>query len=584
MTYTAPLKDYDFILRHVLPLDETASATTHTNIDLDIASDILTQANKFCQNILLPIYYTSEKTGVHFANNTVTMPENWHKPYAQFVENGYNAISAPEEFGGMNLPKSVATVLFEMISSSNLSFGLCPLLTQGVIHALEIWGSDVQKNLYLPKLISGEWTGTMNLTEPQAGSDVGAITTKAVKTDEGHYKITGTKIYITYGDHDLVKNIIHLVLARLPNAPEGTKGISLFIVPKFLVNADGSLSDKNDIITASVEHKLGIHASPTCTLTFGDKGGAIGYLVGEENQGLKAMFTMMNDARLAVAAQGVGISEIALQKAVHYAKERIQGTNIATRKPATLIEHPDIQRALVDIRVVTYVNRLLVLQTADYMDKAKRGCKISAEYAGFLIPIAKSWATDQAVIQTSNALQVFGGAGFIEETKIACHYRDARILPIYEGTSGIQAIDLLTRKLCNNELGLFRKLCSDMADIAKNCLEHENSDLNLIGDYLELAVDDLLQSGEWFYQKFGLLGQPLEALAGATPFLKLCAIVISGYYATKAAFAVVDKNIENATEYVDYAVYFAEHYLSTTKSLSLVSTRGTNGIKAHQWL
>lgn len=584
MTYHAPIKDYDFILRHVLPLDETAQNIINTNIDADMMHDILLQADKFCHNTLLPIYKTGEKTGCHFLNNTVTMPDNWHIAYQQFIANGYNALSSPETFGGMNLPKSVSTAIFEIISSCNLSFGLCPLLTQGAIHALEFWGDDIQKNLYLPKLISGEWTGTMNLTEPHAGSDVGSITTKAIKTDAGYYKIIGTKIYITFGDHDLSKNIIHLVLARLPDAPKGTKGISLFIVPKLLVNSDGTLGGKNDIITASIEHKLGIHASPTCTLTFGENGGAIGYLVGKENEGLKAMFTMMNDARLAVAAQGVGVSEIAYQKALHYAKERIQGNNIHTKESVTIINHPDIGRTLTDIRTVTYINRLLILQTAHYLDKTKQGCPISQEYANFLIPIAKSWTTDQSIIMTSSALQVFGGAGFIEETDIACHYRDARILSIYEGTSGIQAIDLVTRKLCSNKLSLFRKICSDITELATNCLEHGHEDLGIIGDYLELAADDLLQAGEWIYQKWGLLNQGEEALAGATPFLKLAAIVISGYYATKAAFTIIDKNIENSQEYIDYTVFFAENYLSTAKSLSISCTRGLNGIKAREWL
>ncbi len=584
MTYQAPIKDYDFILRHVLPLDAIAQNTSDLNIDVTMMREILEQADKFCSNILYPIYKTGEKTGCLFHNNTVTMPDKWHDAYTKFIANGYNALSSPEQFGGMNLPKSVSTAIFEMISSSNLSFGLCPLLTQGAIHALEVWGSDTQKNLYLPKLISGEWTGTMNLTEPQAGSDVGSITTKAIKISDDAYKITGTKIYITFGDHDLSNNIIHLVLARLPDAPKGTKGISLFIVPKFLVNSDGSLGDRNDIITTSIEHKLGIHASPTCTLTFGDNGGAIGYLVGQENQGLKAMFTMMNDARLAVAAQGVGVSEIAYQKALNYAKERIQGCDFRSQKPVPIIKHPDIQRSLTDIRTLTYINRLLVLQTAHYLDKAQENCTLSQEYAHFLIPIAKSWATDQAIILTSQALQIFGGAGFIEETQIACHYRDARILSIYEGTSGIQAIDLITRKLCLNELSLFRKICSDITELATNCLEHGDERLAIIGDNLELAADDLLQAGEWIYQKWGLLDQGEEALAGATPFLKLSAIVISGYYATKAAFTIVHNNLDDKQEYIDYAVFFAENYLSTVKGLSLACTRGLDGIKAGLWL
>lgn len=584
MPYQAPIKDYDFILRHVLPLDDIAQNLSDIDLDFSLIHDIFLQVEKFCATVLLPMYHSGEKTGCHFDthHHTVTMPNNWQSAYQQFVKNGYNAVSSPDIFGGMNLPKSVSVAVFDMISSCNLSFGLCPLLTQSAIHALEVWGTDAQKNLYLPKLISGEWTGTMNLTEPQAGSDVGNITTKAIKNDDDTYKITGTKIYITFGDHDLSSNIIHLVLARLHNAPQGTKGISLFLVPKFLVNPDGTLGDKNDILTTGIEHKLGIHASPTCTLTFGDDGGAVGYLVGDENQGLKAMFTMMNDARLSVAAQAVGVSEIAYQKALAYAKNRIQGKNIRTHESVPIIQHPDIQRHLSDIRTVTYINRLLVLQTAHYLDKAKQGCSVSSEYAHFLIPIAKSWTTDQAVFLTSNALQIFGGSGFIEETNIACHYRDSRILSIYEGTSGIQAIDLITRKLCKNDLSLFRKICSDMTELATNCLEHGDEKLALIGDHLELAADDLLQAGEWMYQKWGLLDQGEEALAGATPFLKLAAMTISGYYATKAAFTIVDKNLDDAMEYTDYAVFFAENYLSNVKGLSLSCTRGTAAIpKVH---
>lgn len=580
MVYQAPINDYRFILKHILPLDEIAKNNTEANFDLDIIGDILHQADKFCSEVLEPLYISGEAAGCKFDNNSVSMPKGFKEAYQKFTQNGYNSLSSSPEFGGMGLPKSVAIAVFEMISSSNMSFGLCPLLTQGAIHALEKWGSDDQKALYLSKLISGEWTATMNLTEPQAGSDVGALTTKAVKNEDGSYKITGHKIYITFGDHDLTDNILHLVLARLPDAPEGTKGISLFLVPKILENGD-----HNDVTVTGLEEKLGIHASPTCSLAFGEKSGsAIGYLLGGENQGMQAMFTMMNDARLSVAAQAVGVTEIAFQKALDYAKNRIQGKNFDTKAPAKIIEHPNIQRNLIHIRVMNYLNRLLVLQTAHYLDKAEAGCKTSLEYAQFLIPIAKGWAADQSVMLTSDALQIFGGAGFIEETYIACHYRDARILPIYEGTSGIQAIDLVTRKLCQNELGLFRKLCADISVLATECLEHGDESLGIIGDHLEFATDDLLQAGEWMYQKWGLLDQGQEALAGANPFLKLSAIVTCGYYATKGAYAAIHQNIDNAQEYVDYAVFFAENYLSNVKGIALACTRGMSGIKAHKWL
>ena len=587
MAYQAPIKDYDFIVNHVLPLGEMGKEIKMPAFDPDMMRDIIHQADKFCQQILNDTYIIGETSGCHLdaANNTVSMPTEFKEAYQKFVENGYNSLSSAEEFNGMNLPKSISLAVFEMISASNISFGLCPLLTQGAIHALEKWGDDAQKALYLPKLVTGQWTATMNLTESSAGSDVGQIKTKAIKTDDGSYKITGSKIYITFGDHDLAENIIHLVLARTPDAPEGTKGISMFLVPKFLINADGTIGDKNDITVTGVEKKLGIHASPTCSLTFGEKnGGAIGYLVGEENQGMKAMFTMMNDARLSVAAQAVGVSEIAYQKALEYANERVQGKNFRNGEAVKIIEHPDIQRLLTHIRTMNYINRLLVLQTAHYLDQAQKGCESSDQYAHFLIPIAKSWTTDQSINLTSEAVQVFGGAGFIEETHIACHYRDARILSIYEGTSGIQAIDLVTRKLCANEMGLFRKICSDITELATNCLEHGHEDLAIIGDHLELAADDLLQAGEWMYQKWGLLDQGEEALAGATPFLKLAAITISGYYAAKAAFAIIDQEIENKQEYIDYTIFYAENYLSNVKGLSLACTRGLNGIKARNWL
>jgi acyl-CoA dehydrogenase len=590
-TYQAPLKDFNFLINYALRLDKNAVLQQEElQISSDISRDILEQADKLATNILFPLYYSGEVSGSHYHNGEVTTPEGFQVAYKEFIQGGWTSVAGSEKFGGMGLTKTIEQSVFEIISSANISFGLCPLLTQGAIHALEKWGTEEQKNIYLPRLISGQWSGTMNLTEPQSGSDLSLLTTKAIKQEDNSYKIFGTKIFITYGDHNLTENIIHLVLARLPDAPEGTKGISLFLVPKYLIDAHGHITQKNDVIVAGIEHKLGIHASPTCTMKFGENNGAVGYLVGEENQGLKAMFTMMNDARLSVATQGVAVSEIAFQKARNYAQQRIQGKSVPDNKAVTIIHHPDVQRNLVHARSMIFINRLLVLQTASLLDKhASENDKQAELWADFFIPIVKSWATDKALNITSDAIQIFGGTGYVEETAIACHLRDAKILSIYEGTNGIQAIDLITRKLCRHELGTFREICSIITEFATLCLETGHEKISNIGDHLELAAEDLLQAGEWMYQKWGLLNQGNEALAGAKPFLDLCAIVLGGYYAAKTAYFIAhhdDKKFtEEYQEYIDIAEFFAENYLSGSKSLSLISTRGTKSFNlVRSWL
>ncbi|MEM6603558.1 MAG: acyl-CoA dehydrogenase [Pseudomonadota bacterium] len=601
MNYRAPIADLDFIFQHILKIEDLFTRPRFEMCDYDMLKGIIHQADRFACEQLLPAYWPTEQIGAKLEDNAVIMPDVLKDIYQKFCAEGYTSISAPDEFGGMGLPSTVFTAVFEIISAAHMGFGLCPLLTQGAIHALEIWGSAEQKSLYLPKLISGEWTGTMNLTEPQAGSAVGDITTKAEAQSDGTYKIFGTKIYITYGDHDLAENIIHLVLARLPGAPAGTKGISLFLVPKFLVEQDGSLGKRNDVYAVGLEEKLGIHTSPTCTMKFGENDGAIGYLVGKENGGMRAMFTMMNDARLQVGAQGLAAAEIAYQKALAYAKERKQGPelrndmkNITPESLSSSIEiihHPDIQRQLLTIRVHNYISRLIVLQTAYYSDLA--GSETDPDikqkyqaYADFMTPIAKAFPTDKSLDSCSRAIQVFGGLGYVEETQIACHLRDTRITPIYEGTNGIQAIDFITRKIGHNEMAVFRELSGHIATLAQNCFEHGNSDLAVIGDQLELANDDFLQAGEWMYQKWYLLDQDLEALAGAEPMIELAALVIGGYLAAKGAYNIVTSHEDNIPEdkkiYLDLARFYAENILSQSRSFSIAATRGTEALKAAQ--
>lgn len=590
--YQAPLEDYKFILQYIIDYhiifgNKTSSVEHSSDVE-----DILSQAAKFAQDILEPHYWDNEQTGVSFTQNTVTMPASMKDIYQKFCASGWNAVSSPAEYGGSSLPLTIGTLIFEMVSSAHFAFGLCPLLSQGVIHTVHLWGNESQKALYLPKLISGQWSGTMNLTESQAGSDVGLVTTKAIPNQDDSYLLYGTKIFITFGDHDLTENIIHLVLARLPDAPIGTKGLSLFLVPKFLVEADGSLGKKNDITTLGIENKLGLHSSPTCTLKYGDHSGAIGYLVGAEHQGLKIMFTMMNDARLQVASQSVGVSEIAFQKALSYAKSRPQGQETINdiQKTVPILHHPDIQNQLLTIAVTNYISRILILHTSSCLDTINQTDKTDdkkflQDNAEFLIPIVKNWASIHATELTSRALQIFGGLGYSEETKIACHFRDSRITSIYEGTAGIQAIDFITRKLGKDNMQIFHHYLQKISHLTQKCLSHEHPLLKMLGEHLESAHDDWLQAGEWMYQKYYLLNQQPEALAGATSFTHLSGLVLGGYFAVQAAYNIITKKIPHEAshqKYIDYANFYSEHVLSYTKSLAYIATRGTASLKAAQ--
>ena len=455
--YVAPLKDMQFVLTELAGLDQVAKLPGCEEVSVELVEQILEESGKFCAEVLSPLNQPGDAEGSKWEQGKVTTPKGFIAAYKQFVEGGWNALQFPQEFGGQGLPKLVATPVMEMWKAANMSFSLCPLLTGGAIEALLLRGADSLKQTFLPKMVEGIWTGTMNLTEPQAGSDLALVKSKAVpQRDErlgDHYRISGQKIFITYGEHDLAENIVHLVLARTPDAPEGVKGISLFVVPKFLVNADGSLGKRNDVQCASIEHKLGIHASPTAVLIFGEKEGAIGYLVGQENQGLAYMFIMMNAARFAVGLEGVAISDRAYQLALAYAKERVQSRDLAGgAKAVPIIRHPDVRRMLMSMKAQTEAMRALAYVTAAAMDIAHRdpdaGLRAKHQaFADMMIPVVKGWSTETCIEVASTGIQVHGGMGYVEETGAAQLLRDARITTIYEGTTGIQANDLIGRKL-----------------------------------------------------------------------------------------------------------------------------------------
>src|SRR5689334_13744582 len=454
MTYTAPISDMLLSLNHGAGLKAAVEAGHYGDFDGEIAAAVLEEAGKFASDVLAPLNRIGDEHGIKLDAGKVTTAPGWADAYKRWTDGGWNAVSGPEGFGGQGLPLAINAACNEIWSAANIAFQLCPLLTLSAMEALDAHGSDELKKIYLGKLVTGEWTGTMQLTEPHAGSDVGLLRTRAERQADGSYRIKGTKIFITYGDHDMTDNIVHFVLARLPDAPAGTRGISLFLVPKFLVNADGSLGARNDVRAHSVEHKLGIHGSPTCTMVFGDAGGATAFLIGAEHAGMSCMFTMMNRARLAVGLQGVGIAECATQKALSYARDRRQGRTpgMDASQSAAIIAHPDVRRMLLTMRALTQAARAVCYETALAIDRSERGSdekmrRQSHAHASLLTPIAKAFSTDVANEVASLGIQVHGGMGYIEETGAAQLFRDARIAPIYEGTNGIQAIDLVTRKL-----------------------------------------------------------------------------------------------------------------------------------------
>lgn len=536
--YTPPLQEMRFAL-DLSGLAAVAALPGHEDATPDLIDAAMAEAGKLASEVLAPLNHSGDKEGSRLENGIVYTPKGFKEAYRGFVEGGWNSVPFDPAHGGQGLPILIHTTLGEMWSAANFSFALCPLLNFGAVEAINSHGSAEQKALYLPKMISGEWTGTMNLTEPQAGSDLSLVKTRAVREGD-HYRITGQKIFITYGDHDFTDNIIHLVLARLPDAPAGTRGISLFIVPKNHVKPDGSLGERNDLRCVSLEHKLGIKASPTAVMAFGDNGGAVGHLVGEENRGLQYMFTMMNNARLGVGLEGVAIAERAYQQARDYAQQRVQSRDIAgdDPRPVTIIHHPDVRRMLLAMRCQTEAMRLLNYHAAGLLDLAKRHPDPAERDAtqrlvDLLIPVCKAWSTDLGVEVASLGIQVHGGMGFIEETGAAQHYRDARIAPIYEGTNGIQANDLMGRKLGRDGGETARRFIAEMRKLDAALAAAKTVEISSLGTPLREGLNTLAAATDWMVETQGK--DVHAAAAGAVDYLRLFGVVTGGWHMARAA-------------------------------------------------
>ena len=533
--FRPPVADLAYALKHVVGYDQVAELPGFEHADFDTVTEILEEVGGFMAEVVAPTNRAGDVEGARLnADGTVTTPTGFKEAYSAYVDAGWGSVPLPEEFGGGGFPRTIGLAIQELTTTANMAFALAPLLTQGAIEALLHYGSDEQKQAWLPKMVSGEWAGTMNLTEPHAGSDVGALTTKAVKRADGTYGITGQKIYITFGDHDLSEQIVHLVLARTPDAPAGTKGISIFIVPKFLVNDDGSLGERNGVHTLGVEHKMGIHGSPTCVLSYED---ATGYLVGDENLGMRIMFVMMNSARLSVGMQGLAVAERAYQQSLEFAKERIQGRAIGATQDSPIIDFPDVRRMLVTQKAYIAALRRMMLLNAVHVDLSTHHPDAAAraradEIAGLLTPICKSFGTDLGNELTSLALQVHGGMGFIEETGAAQHYRDVRIAAIYEGTNGIQAADLVGRKLGVRGGASFLEFIASMRELDGE-LAGAGDDFASIRAQLSAGLDVLEQTTGWML-RIGA-ADPNSALAGSSPYLRIWGLVVGGWLLAKSA-------------------------------------------------
>ena len=545
--YRAPVADIAFTLKHVAGLKSALDAGSFGELGEDLVDAVLEEAGRFATDEVAPLYKIGDETGAVLKDAAVTMPAGWKDLYRRWIEGGWNGLSAPEEFGGQALPTMLGVAALEMWNSAAMAFGIGPTLTMGAVEALHKHASDELKAKYLAKLVSGEWMGTMNLTEPQAGSDLAALRSRAEPAGDGTYRIFGQKIFITYGEHDFTDNIVHLVLARLPDAPAGTRGISLFLVPKFLVNDDGSLGPRNDVFCSGIEHKLGIHASPTCTMIYGDgfggaAPGAIGWLIGEENKGLACMFTMMNNARLAVGMQGVAVAEAAYQKALAYANERRQGkaASYTGNGMAPIVHHPDVQRNLLTMKALTEIARSITYSCAHALDMAHISGGEDAGHwrdrANLLTPLAKAFSTDAGVDVASLGVQIHGGMGFIEETGAAAYYRDARIAPIYEGTNGIQAIDLVTRKLPLGNGQHVHGYIDELKAVAADVRASNRPGFGRTANLLDRALADLTEATNFLQARLAD-GSQAAALAGATPYLRLISLAAGGAYLARGALA-----------------------------------------------
>ena len=588
MTYAAPLKDMLFVMNELAGLAEINGLPGCEDATPETVEAVLEENAKFAGEVVAPLNWAGDQAPSYWSDGQVVTTKGFKEAFKLFGEAGWQGVQHPMEFGGQGLPKLVATPCIEMLNAASISFALCPLLSDGAIEALLTAGSDKQKAIYLEKLISGKWTGTMNLTEPQAGSDLAMVRSRAVPQDDGTFKIFGTKIFITYGEHDMTENIVHLVLARTPTAPEGVKGISLFIVPKFLVNEDGSLGARNDAHCVSIEHKLGIKASPTAVLQFGDHGGAIGTLVGEENRGLEYMFIMMNAARFGVGLQGIGIAERAYQKAVAYAKDRHQSRDLAgSSGPVAIIKHPDVRRMLMSMRSQTEAARALAYLAASLSDLAHHHANemIRSENQAiyeYLVPIVKGWSTEMSLEVTSTGVQVHGGMGFIEETGAAQHYRDAKILTIYEGTTAIQANDLVGRKTYRDAGAVAKQILAKVRETENELKVSSSSNLQAIHKHLSAGSTALEEVVTFVVNNFKT--DIKGVFAGSVPYLKLAGIVLGGWQMARAAI-VAERKIAAGEGDVNFlqakittARFFADHILSAAQGLQASIVSGAVGV------
>jgi len=590
MSYTAPLKDMLFNIEHLARIDQIAQIPGFEDAGLDTAQAVLEECAKLNEGVLAPLNFEGDKNPSSWKDGVVTTTPGFKDAFRQYGEGGWQGLQHPADFGGQGLPKTIGAACIEMTNSANMSFALCPLLTDGAIEALLTAGSDALKATYLEKLVTGQWTGTMNLTEPQAGSDLALVRTRAEPLPDGSYKVFGTKIFITYGEHDMAENIVHLVLARVAGAPEGVKGISLFVVPKFMVNADGSLGARNDAHCVSIEHKMGIKASPTAVLQFGDHGGAVGYLVGEENRGLEYMFIMMNAARYAVGVQGIAIAERAYQKAVQYARDRVQSRPVdgSVAGSAPIIHHPDVRRMLMTMRATTEGCRAMASVAAAAYDASHHHPdadtrKQNAAFYEFLVPLVKGYSTEMSLEVTSLGVQVHGGMGFIEETGAAQYYRDAKILTIYEGTTAIQANDLVGRKTARDGGQTAKAIAAQVAATEAELRALATPEAQAVARRLQAAREAFLDVVDFVAGK--TKAEPNAVFAGSVPYLMLAGNLVAGWQLARALLvaqaqlaAGVDVPFMQAK--IATAHFYADHLLSKAPGVRDSIVEGAGSVTA----
>ena len=589
-TYAAPLRDMKFVVKELIGIGDIAGLPGCEDLTPDVVDAVLEEAGKFATGILDPLNQPGDATGAKLSGDVVNTPPGFADAFRQFSSGGWTGLNCDPAYGGQGLPHILSAQTSEMWNSANMAFCLCPMLTAGVVASLTRHGSDAQKRTYLPHLVSGKWTGTMNLTESQAGSDLSAVRTRAVPEGD-HYRIHGTKIFITWGEHDMAENIVHMVLARTPGAPEGVKGISLFVVPKFLVKADGSLGARNDVKCVSIEHKLGIHGSPTCVMAYGDAEGAVGYLVGEENRGLEYMFTMMNFARLEVGIEGVAIAERAYQHALEYARTRVQGREIGvkTGERVSIIHHPDVRRMLMSMKAQTEAMRALATLASAHLDKALLHADRSERAANqamfdLLTPVVKGWCTEQSIEIASTGVQIHGGMGFVEETGAAQYLRDARITTIYEGTTGIQANDLVGRKIAYEKGSTIKLALAQMHGVEVELASVKHPALAVIGASLRESIAALAEATDWLLATFPK--DMKAASAGAVPFLKLFGTVAGGWQMARAALIAKRRLDESEDDYDFYRAkigtsrFYAEHILPLAGAYKQEIVHGSSSVLA----